>query len=103
MEQRIQPLAKALWEYSHPNGGPQRIPIRGVLDELYRTLDEIYDLARMSREKQAANMGRLDSLRGAYQTLSNTAKGIEGVDETQFRGVEETLAQLQAQYPQSQN
>jgi hypothetical protein len=58
---------------------------------------------QMSLEEQADYMWMLRDLGRYYPARVKEARGIAGLDRTEFDAAEQTLAQLQAQYPQSLN
>jgi len=103
LNQRIDPSYDALWRQFQEMGGPEKFPMMWPQYHLYHIVNDINHFAQMSLEEQTANMGMLDNLGSQYPARVEATQGIEGLDRTEFDKAGQTLAQLQAQYPQSLN
>jgi len=84
-------------------GGDEKFPMMWPQFRLYNIVNGINHFAQMSPEEQADNMPMLRDLGCYYPFTRRNAQGIAGLDRAEFDAAGETLAQLQAQYPQSLN
>jgi hypothetical protein len=103
LSQRIHPSYEAVWRQFHDMGGDEKFPMMWPRYLLYDIVNDINYFAQMSQKDQAANMLWLRNLGRAYPAGVKEATGISGLDRADFAAAEQTLAQLQAQYPQSLN
>ena len=99
--ERIDPSYEALWGQFHEMGGSRKFPMMWPQFRLYKIVNDINHFDQMSLEEQTTNMGMLRDLGRDYPAGVKEATGISGLDWAEFDAAGETLAQLQAQYPQS--
>jgi len=99
----IEPSFEAVWSQFAEMGGSRKFPMMWPQFLLYSIVDDINEFAQMSPNQQATNMGMLFDLGMDYPARVKEARGIAGLDRAEFDAAGQTLRQLQAQYPQSQN
>ena len=101
--QKIYPSSEAVWRLVSELGANEKFPIINPLYRLYDMANQINYFDQMSAGGQTPHIQELKFLGMMYPAALEEAQGIEGLDMTEFREAGEKLAQLQAQYPQSQN
>ncbi len=84
-------------------GGDKKFPMMRPQFRLYEIVNDINCFDQMSPNDQADNMRMLGNLGRDYPARVEEARGIEGLDRAEFDKAEQTLRQLQAQYPESLN
>ena len=100
---RIQPSIEAVDDQYHKMGALAKFPIMITQSQLYGIVNRINRLAQRSAVGQNPNIRELVDLGRNYPAFREEAEREKGLDRAEFDEAGETLRQLQARYPQSQN